>query len=152
MPKLEPLLTFHADLRAPIDCGPGPRGTRRIWDVVGGTFEGPRLSGTVLPSGADWLLENPDGSGHLDVRATLRCNDGAFVYVQYRGVLTFNEAVTAKLGRGEPTEFGDSYFMTTPRFETGHPEYAWLNNVVTVAEGRMLPGAVEYRVFLVAND
>ncbi len=28
----------------------------------------------------------------------------------------------------------------------------WLNRVVAVAEGRVLPGAVEYRVYVVRND
>ena len=39
--------------------------------------------------------------------------------------------------------------MTQPRFETGDPNYAWLNSVVAVAEGRALPSAVEYRVYQV---
>jgi hypothetical protein len=42
--------------------------------------------------------------------------------------------------------------MTSPRFETGDPRYEWINRLVTVAEGRMLPNAVEYRVFQVVND
>jgi hypothetical protein len=42
--------------------------------------------------------------------------------------------------------------MTQPRFETGDPRYAWMNSIVAVAEGRVLPGAVEYRVFQVVND
>jgi hypothetical protein len=42
--------------------------------------------------------------------------------------------------------------MTQPRFETGHPDYAWLNSAVGVAEGRVLPNAVEYRVYQVVND
>jgi len=41
--------------------------------------------------------------------------------------------------------------LRAPRFETGDPRYAWLNAVVAVAEGRVLPNAVEYRVFQVSN-
>ena len=37
-------------------------------------------------------------------------------------------------------------------FETGDERYAWLNSVVAVAEGRVLPNAVEYRVYACAND
>ena len=37
------------------DLGPTPLGRRRIVRVTGGTFEGPRLRGTVLPGGGDWL-------------------------------------------------------------------------------------------------
>lgn len=144
--KLEPLMTYRAELRPPVEVGAGPLGHRRIVDVSGGTFEGPRLRGRILPSGADWLLIGADGFGRLDVRATFETEDGAFFYVRYRGVLELNEKVVAALeGRAE-MDYGDAYFVTQPVFETGDPRYAWLNTVVAVGEGRVLPGAVEYCV------
>lgn len=149
MPKLERLMTYRAELRAPVDVGAAPSGTRRIYDVSGGRFEGPRLRGSLLPSGGDWLLVGGDGVGRLDVRATLETDDGAYIYMQYYGVLELNETVERALAEGRETRFGDSYFMTQPRFETGAPAYAWLNSVVAVAEGRVLPGAVEYDVYRV---
>jgi hypothetical protein len=39
------------------------------------------------------------------------------------------------------------YFRTTPRFETGHERYAWLNTLVCVGYGWFGAGAVGYRVF-----
>jgi len=42
--------------------------------------------------------------------------------------------------------------MTQPRFETGDPRYAWLNSTVAVSQGRVLPNAVEYRVYEVVNE
>ncbi len=152
MAKLEHLLTYHADLKEATPVGPVPTGTRIIADVAGGTFEGPRLKGTLGASGADWLLIGPDGVGRLDVRATLTTDDGANIYMQYVGVLVMNEAVTETLAGNRTCDYGDTYFMTQPRFETGDERYAWLNSVVAVAEGRVLPGAVEYRVFHVTND
>ena len=149
MPKLEYLMTFKADLKQPVDVGGVPSGTRQIYDVTGGSFEGPRLKGSVLASGGDWLLVGSDGVGRLDVRATLETHDGARIYVQYYGVLVLNEAVAKALSEGGETQYGDTYFMTQPRFETGDPNYAWLNSVVAVAEGRALPSAVEYRVYQV---
>ena len=149
--KLEHLLTYHADLKPPADIGVGPIGSRRIFDVTGGTFEGPRLRGVILPSGGDWLITGNDGVGRLDVRATLNTDDGALIYVQYYGVVALGEAATAALARGEASAYGDSYFMTAPRMETGDPRYAWLNTIVCVAEGRSLPGAVEYRVYQAVN-
>ena len=59
------------------------------------------------------------------------------------------EGVNAALAGSGGTDYGEHYFMTQPRFETGDPRYAWLNTVVAVGEGRVLPGAVEYRVFQV---
>lgn len=152
MPVLEELFTLHATLRAPIDVGPVPSGTRQVFDVTGGTVTGPRLTAKVLPSGGDWLLIGNDGVGRLDVRALVETEAGARIYVQYHGVLVLNEAVASALASGGETQFGDTYFMTAPRFETGHPDYAWLNAIVAVGQGRLLPGAVQYRVFEVRND
>ncbi|UCE87215.1 MAG: DUF3237 domain-containing protein [Deltaproteobacteria bacterium] len=149
--KLEHLLTYRADLKAPVEVGTGPFGTRTIFDVTGGTAEGPRLRGRLLASGGDWLLVDANGTGFLDVRGTLETDDGARIYIHYHGVLVLREEILAALARGEATDFGDTYFMTQPRFETGDPRYAWLNRVVAVAEGRVLPNAVEYRVYEAVN-
>ncbi len=150
--KLEPLMTLHADLKTPLEIGNGPYGARSIFDVTGGAFKGQRFSGIVLPSGADWLLVDADGVGHLDVRITLETEDGAHIYVQYYGVLVMNEKVNTALEQGGSTEYGDTYFMTQTRFETGDSRYKWLNGVMAVAEGRVKPGAVEYQVFELVNE
>lgn len=150
--RLEPLMTLRATLKPPAQVGAGPKGTRAIYDVTGGEFEGERLKGTVVPSGGDWILIDGEGVGRLDVRATLETHDGALIYAQYYGVIVMNEAVTGALEQGREAQYGDTYFMTQPRFETGDERYAWLNRVVAVAEGRPLPSAVEYRVFEVCND
>lgn len=146
------MMHLHADLKPPVDVGPGPFGTRQIFDVTGGRFEGPGLNGSVVASGADWILVGGDGVGRLDVRATLRTDDGALVYVKYPGVLVFNEAVMTALAEGGAVQFGDTEFFTQPLFETGDPNYAWLNSVVAVGEGRILPNAVEYNISRVLND
>ncbi|MCP4037275.1 MAG: DUF3237 domain-containing protein [bacterium] len=150
--KLELLMTYRADLKPPVEVGKGPFGTRSIFDVVGGRAEGPRIRGKLLPSGADWLLVDDAGTGRLDVRGTLEMDDGAHVYIYYHGVLEMNEKVLHAISKGEDTEYGDTYFMTQPRFETGDSRYEWLNRVVAVAEGRVLPNAVEYRVYQLMND
>ena len=151
MPKLEYLMTYRAELRPPVDVGAGPAGVRQIFDVTGGHFEGPRLKGELLPSGADWLLMGPDGVGRLDVRGTFKTDDGAHVYVQYSGILVMNEKVQQALAEGRETQYGDSDFFTQPRFETGDERYAWLNSIVAIGEGRLIPSAVEYRVYQVVN-
>lgn len=150
--KLEPLMTYKAELGPPHEVGTGPGGTRRIVPVTGGRFEGPKLKGRILPeAGADWLMIGADGVGRLDVRGTFETDDGAFLYVRYRGVLHLNEKVANALAGEGSTEYGDTYFMTQPVFETGDERYAWLNSVVAVAEGRVLPAAVEYRVHQLVN-
>ena len=152
MPNLEALCRLRATVAPAIDVGAVPAGQRQIFHVTGGEVEGERLSGRVVPGGADWLLVGADGVGRLDVRALIETHDGARVYVQYKGVMVVNEALASAIAEERPSEFGDAYFMTTPRFETGHADYAWLNRIVCVGQGRVLPGGVEYRIFEVRND
>jgi hypothetical protein len=152
MPRLEYLMTYRADLKQPAEIGAVPSGIRRIYDVAGGSFEGPRLKGKLLESGGDWLLIGNDGVGRLDVRGTFETEDGARVYMQYHGVLVITEQVMEAITGGGETQYGDTYFMTQPRFETGDPRYAWLNSTVAVSQGRVLPNAVEYRVYQVVNE
>jgi hypothetical protein len=150
--KLEHIFSYRADLKEPAQIGAGPIGTRIIFDVSGGSVEGPKLTGRLLESGGDWLLIGPDGYGRLDVRGTIETDDGAHIYLQYQGLLEMNEKVTRAMAEGVALDYGDNYFMTQPRFETGDERYVWLNRIVAVAEGRVLPRAVEYRVYQLLND
>jgi hypothetical protein len=151
MLSLEPLMVYRAELREPVAVGAGPFGSRQIYDITGGSFEGARLNGKLLPSGADWLLVDDNNVARLDVRATLETHDGARIYMQYNGVLLLNDKVLQAMASAGETQFGDTYFVTQPRFETGDERYAWLNSVMAVAEGRTLPNAVEYRVSAVVG-
>lgn len=149
--KLEPLMTYHADLLPPVTVGAGPYGNRLFFEVSGGAFEGPRLRGRFTTGGGDWLLVDAEGIGHLDVRATLETHDGAMIYLQYYGRLEVTDAVMAALGGNGETQFGAQHFFSQPRFETGDARYRWLNRVIAVGQGRVLPNRVEYRVFECAN-
>ena len=81
-----PVFTLHVDLAEPIEVGPVPAGHRRIIPITGGTVDGPELTGTILPGGADWNLTGTDGCARLWARYDFRTDDGAIV-----GVI--NEAV-----------------------------------------------------------
>ncbi len=150
--KLQPLMTIHANLKDPIPVGRGPFGVRIVCDVSGGTFEGERLRGTILPGGGGWILSDPEGIGRLDSRLVFETHDGAYIYLQYYGVVATDNRIQKNLAEGRETEYGDSYFMAQLHFETGSKRYQWLNRVVAVAEGRLLHRAVEYRVYEVMND
>lgn len=154
MPKFVEEMTYYADLTAPDACGGGPFGNRMIVNVTGGEFSGERLKGQIVGAGADWLLLGDDGFGRLDVRATFQTHDGANIYVQYFGLLEITEGIMGILGGGQtPTQYGDQYFFTNPRLETGDERYAWVNTTMFVSQGRLVPGPrVEYKVFRVEND
>lgn len=141
--------SYVATLKPPVDIGPGPFGNRNVFEVTGGTVEGKRLKGKVLTGGADWLLIGADGFGRLDVRGQFQTDDGASIYVQYAGLVEMNQKVGEALASGGSTDYGDQYFRTGPRFETGDPRYAWLNQSLFVSEGRIGPGKVEYKVYRV---
>ena len=118
------------------EIGAVPVGNRRTAPLVGGTFAGPRLRGRVLPGGsADWLLLRADGVLELDLRVTLRTDDGALIAMRSFGLRHGPTDVIEALARGEPVTPDRYYFRTTPRFETAHPAYAFLNRLVAVASG-----------------
>jgi hypothetical protein len=147
--ELEHLFTVRFDVTAPRVLGATPFGERRIVEVTGGSFEGPKLKGTVVPGGGDWLLLRADGALQLDVRATLQTDDGALIYMTYRGVRHGPAAVIERLGRGEVVDPSEYYFRTAPFFETGSDTYGWLNRIVSVATGERLPSGPIYTVYQV---
>ena len=139
--------TLTAALKPPLPIGNGPIGTRVYYEAAGGEIVGDRLSGTLL-GGGEWALLRPDGFIGLDVRLQVETHDGAYLYIQYTGLLEVNEAVQGALGGGVGTEYDDQYFYTNPRIETGDERYAWANTTFFIGEGRMLPNlGVEYRVW-----
>jgi uncharacterized protein DUF3237 len=148
-PKLERLFNAVVEIDAPISVGTTPLGERRIIPITGGHFEGERLSGEVLPGGADWQLVRADGSALLEARYTLRTRDGALVYVCNRGVRSGSPEVLARLRAGEPVDPASYYFRTTPTFEAGAPRYAWLNDLVAVCSAARAPHAVILDFFAV---
>jgi hypothetical protein len=139
--------SFTAMLKAPLPIGAGPIGTRMYYDVTGGEVVGERLRGRVL-GGGEWALIGPDGFLRIDVRLQVETHDGAYIYIQYVGLLEMNEAVRRAIETGGGTNYGDQYFYTNPRLETGDARYAWVNTTFFVGEGHVLPGlGVEYRIW-----
>ena len=115
-------------------------GDRRIARVTGGTFEGPRLSGTVRDGGGDWILNRTDGVTQLDVRLTMEATDGALIFMTYKGLRHGPADVMARLAAGETVDPSLLYFRTTPFFETAADgPHAWMNKSCFVATGRRDP-------------
>jgi len=141
------LMTLRVTVAALQNIGAVPHGTRLTAPLRGGSFEGPRLRGTVLPgSSADWLLLRADGVLELDLRATLRTDDGALVSMRSFGLRHGPPEVIAAVARGEAVDPAAYYFRATPRFETAHPAYAFLNRLVAVASGDRRPEGPIYTI------
>ncbi len=114
-------------------------GARRIVPVTGGTFEGPKLKGTALSGGGDWIIRRPDGTNELNVRATLKTDDDQLIYVSYRGIIYTPPGGNAAA----------RYWRTTPVFETAAAKYEWLTRAIFVGVGMTVPGKAAYRVFTI---
>ena len=130
---LIPLCSLDVTLAAPIVVGDGPCGTRMIFEVESGRISGDRLQGKSKgQAAADWI--SIVGSvGTLDVRATFETDDGAIVYVQYRGRTDISQA-------GAP-------IYVAPLFETGDERYAWLNAIQAVGKGQLDGSELHYDWF-----
>jgi hypothetical protein len=74
-----------------INVGESKRGTRRIIPITGGTFEGPKIKGEVLPGGEDWQLVRPDGDTELYARYLLKTSDGHIIQVINQALIHVDE-------------------------------------------------------------
>lgn len=117
---------------------------RRVGEMVAGCFAGERLSGTVLPGGADWQTVRADGTTLLDARVVLRADDDAKIGMTYEGIRTGPAEVLARLARGEPVDPAAYHFRTTARFTTSAERYDWLNRVIAIGIGHRLPAGPIY--------
>ena len=86
--ELVPLCTMRLTAKAPIEIGAGPAGIRMIFDETSVEVHGDRLRGQLEGSASDYVLLGPEGTGTVDVRVTLRTDDGATIFVQYQGPTT----------------------------------------------------------------
>lgn len=145
-PSIEPLRSvFLMDLIAETATAI-PAGSRHIVPVLNGTFEGPRLKGTIVGPGGDWTMRRPDGVTILDVRLILQTDDNQQIYVTYRGVI-YRPPSQAAAGGGPAASATPAYFRTTPVFETTSSKYDWLNRIVAVGSAYSVPGKVGYHIY-----
>ena len=147
MIKTEFLCKIEVTLEPMRDLGDTPLGRRRIIGITGGKFSGARLSGRILPGGADWQVIRADGVAHLDARYTLETGDGALIYVNNKGYRHGPKEVIERLAKGEEVDPTLYYMRTTPWFETSAPAYAWLNRVICIGTGARRAACVELDIF-----
>jgi Protein of unknown function (DUF3237) len=120
--RSRPLMTLRLNTAPTQNIGAGPHGARITFPITGGSFEGERLRGEVLPGGDDWAIQRPDGVIELDLRVTLRTHDGALIHMTFEGIR-------------DDAAAGGPYFRTLPRFEAADPRYGFLNRLLAVGVG-----------------
>jgi len=147
IPLLTHIADFHVSVGQPITIGETGQGLRRIVPITGGWITGPRLTGEILPAGADFQSIGPDGYTILEARYAAKLAGGALIYIINTGIRFGPPDVMARITRGEPVDPADVYFRSTPRFETATPEYVWLTRPLFIASGARHPDRVELSVF-----
>jgi hypothetical protein len=147
--ELEFLFEVFAELRAPRRVPSSLGYDLLVYDVTGGTFEGPHGTGKLLDHGGDWFRLYPDGVGRLDVQIVLETSDGAIIHASYKGVMDNAGEVFQSVIERKPIAADSYYFFVTPVFDTTAPQYSWLSKIVCLGKGEVTPGGVKYRFFAV---
>jgi hypothetical protein len=134
-PRFEHVMSYTAQLAAPEVIGSVPDDLKINFYVTGGTVTGPRISGKFRPVGGDWLTLRRDGVAVLDVRATIETQDNALIYVTYPGIIDFGPDGYENFVRGISP--GNSVAIrVSPRFQTSHTNYLWLNRLHCIGLGQ----------------
>ena len=122
-PELEFALQLKVTLGEAYGIDNTQHGRRTIIPITGGTFEGPKLKGTIINGGADYQL-NTESRTELEAIYCIRTDDGINIHVRNRGII-----YNGKDAEGNPT----FYFRAAPTFEApADSKYAWLNNALFV--------------------
>ncbi len=132
-PELIHFATMTAILGEQFVIKGGPLGTRIVANVDDVIVEGERLNARMVgKAAADWLTVGPDGSyGTLDVRATIKTDDGALIHVEYSG-------------RIDLTNGG---IVSAPLFQTGDERYDWLNRMQAIGAGQNTERGPVYELY-----
>ena len=136
--SLDHLCSYHVELADSEFIGPVPEGLKINFYIVGGRVEGPKLNGILLPVGGDWLTIRTDGVGILDVRATMKTDDGAKISLDYTGLVDFGEDAYELFLKGERPPVV-TRLRTAPRMLTAHPSYLWVNRIQCLGIGTSIP-------------
>jgi hypothetical protein len=127
--------------------GATPNAFRRIGVIMGGTFDGERLSGEVLSGGNDWQTIRTDGCVKLDVRLMLKTTDGALIAMTYQVLRHGPPEVMQALDRGDTVDPASYYFRLSGLFETSSQQYDWLNRIIATGIGHRHADGPVYQVF-----
>lgn len=147
--ELVHLFDMHYGLSLPTDVGTVAHGRRVYFSTTGGRFEGPRLSGEILPGGSDWTLTGADGTSRIDVHLLMKTDAGALIHAEWTGKMRAAPGTFAAITDPDKRAGIDDsrvYFRTAPTFETAAKDLAWLTHMQCVASARFTRAGLSYRV------
>jgi hypothetical protein len=145
------LFEFHASVAPELSIKRRAVDARlAICYFTAGMFEGKGIRGTLLPGGGDWASVVDSSRLRIDVRGALRTDDGALIYMQYRGVWLASAGLLARvIERAVPYVHEDHYLRVTAAFETDARAYSHLNDIVAIGVGGFANGGVHYSFYAV---
>lgn len=141
-PGLEYAFTLKVKCENAFTVGKTSHGTRAVIPIVGGTFEGPNIKGTILSGGADYqLIDSVKGRNEIEAIYCIKTDDDVYIHVRNCGLI-----VTGKNDDGTPK----FYFRCAPKFEApNNSKYDWLNNSLFICEPGFEPGFIMLNIWRV---
>lgn len=146
-PTLDPVCTLTVALDPIREMGSGRAGHRRIVPIIGGTVEGPELSGQLLNLGADWQTIFASGVAELDTRYAMETHDGATIEIINYGLRHGPPETLDAIARGEEVDPASYYMRTHARLETGDPRYDWVNRTLFIGVGARMQQSVKIDLY-----
>ncbi len=142
LPELKFVFEARVAVGPPRSIGATPEGDKRVVPIVGGTFCGPAIRGTIISGGADWQFGREDGVTVVSAHYLLETDDGECIEVRNEGLRHGPAGVMARLAAGEKVAADEYYFRAAPRFAAPRGKYDWLNRSMFVCAGARHPQEV----------
>ncbi|MGI6732778.1 MAG: DUF3237 family protein [Anaerovoracaceae bacterium] len=101
----------------------------------GGTFEGERIKGKVLPLGLCTTYTPESGLNFIHSPQVLVTDDGATIFMELNAYLHLSQDLEDRISAGEVIDPSTYYYKGTVRFDVGDPSYKWLENKLFVCDG-----------------
>jgi len=146
-PDLQLVFEVRGALDAPVVVGDTPVGLKRVVPILGGTFSGPEMRGTIVPGGADWQYVRPDGVTVVEARYLLRTDDEVLIEVHNRGIRHGPAETMQRLAAGESVDPSEYYFRATPVLTAPAGKYEWLNRNLFVCTGARYATAITLWIY-----
>ncbi|KAL6232489.1 hypothetical protein BDW75DRAFT_247121 [Aspergillus navahoensis] len=136
--QTEYLFTYVMELPEddpPLIIGNNADGISMIITERGTRVSGPRINGSFIREGNDYVTLRPDGSSIHEVRCVILTDDGARIKFTYLGKGSFgpkgyNEVLNGRMPDKVRIRCG-------PHMQTDHPDYLWVNELQCVEVGEV---------------
>ncbi len=124
----EQVLQLKVELGPTEHMGKSSDGVRINYPIIGGTFEGKGMKGTIVPGGADFAIEREDGAIMVSALYRIKTDDGQIIIIQNDGIWRANEDGKTRMAKGLEPLPSQVYAKTMPVFHTQPGKYSWLSD------------------------